>query len=479
MITLKARQWLDLLDPAFGLGQPDHPESYLWPAPDTVSANPIYANRPADGYPSFWATSAWERFQSQRKVSLVRSVQGPLGHARRKPTGLGTNMVPEEGFMDLKGPGSEISHRSNSLGASSKWAKWAPGLVQVMMAMIKRHLRGARGQATPHKLASVSADCIRHLQRGHIPFRRECQICLQGAAQVRARRKVLHPDSWTLSMDLSGPFALSKDEFCEVKYMLVGVLTVPILEKKPQPSVKHPSGEANPDSGAADAVKAEAEVIAPEAVEAPVLEPVHGPRVQEVEHHANVDPDQAVSDAALGAADDDEFLRGDESDEEGEDPIPVTEDHKAAASSCLDVLQADRESYKKEATDCLLHKVQVMEIRFITNLPNKTQSTVVAGVQRVIARCSYHNLTVRCFHSDRGREFNNAKLRDYLAARGIHKTVVFPDEPQSNGRAESTRLGVLRPPLVLCCRSMMQDRGGGRWLPSMLPTACGLRPLRP
>ena len=86
-------------------------------------------------------------------------------------------------------------------------------------------------------------------------------------------------------------------------------------------------------------------------------------------------------DAALGAVDDDEFLRGEETHEEVEDPIPVTEDHKAAATSWLDVLQADRELYKQEATDCLLHKVQVMEIPFIENLPNKTQSTVVAGIQ--------------------------------------------------------------------------------------------------
>ena len=71
------------------------------------------------------------------------------------------------------------------------------------------------------------------------------------------------------------------------------------------------------------------------------------------------------------------------------------------------------------------------------NLPDKTQSVVVAGIQRVIARCSYHNLPVWRFHSDGGGELNNAKLRDYLAARGGHKTVAFPNEPESNGRAES------------------------------------------
>ena len=81
-----------------------------------------------------------------------------------------------------------------------------------------------------------------------------------------------------------------------------------------------------------------------------------------------MDPDQAVLGAALGAVGDDEFLRGDEMDEEVPEPIAVEEHHKAAAQSWLDVLQADRDSYQKEATDCLLHKVQVMEVPVIENL---------------------------------------------------------------------------------------------------------------
>ena len=57
----------------------------------------------------------------------------------------------------------------------------------------------------------------------------ECFILIRGRCE------------WTFS----GPFALSKDEFCEVRYLLVGVLTVPILEKQPQPGENPPSGEAD------------------------------------------------------------------------------------------------------------------------------------------------------------------------------------------------------------------------------------------
>ena len=208
----------------------------------------------------------------------------------------------------------------------------------------------------------------------------------------------------TFSMDLSGLLALSKDEFCGVRCILVGILTIPIMEKKLLPGDKGPGGVPAPDRVVAEA---DAEVVDPVTPEVPVVEP-EGPLVQEAEHHANLDPDQAILDAALDAVDDDEFLRRDAIDEEAPDPIPLGEDHKAAAQSWLDVLQADRESYQKEVTDYLLQRIQVMEISFIENLPNKIQSTIVAGIQWVIARCSYHDFIGRRFHSDRGREFNDA-----------------------------------------------------------------------
>ena len=205
-------------------------------------------------------------------------------------------------------------------------------------------------------------------------------------------------------MDLSDLFILSKDEFFEVRCILVGMLMVPIIEKKSLPDDKGQEEIPAPDSAVAEA---DAEIMDPASPEVPVVEPAR-PLVQEAEYHANLDLDQAILDIVLDAVDDDEFLRGDEIDEEKSDPIPLSEDHEAATQSWLDVLQAERESYQKEIRDYLLRRIQVMQIPFIETLPNKIQSTVVAGIQRVIARCSYHNFIERRFHSDRGREFNNA-----------------------------------------------------------------------
>ena len=140
-----------------------------------VGTNPIYVNRPVDGCPSFWVTSEWQEFQSRYGMTIARFDQGPLGHTRRKPTGLGTNMLLDAVLKDLKGPGNDMVHPSNSLGLSGKWAKWAPGLVKAMTATIRYHIQEAHGKIRPQQVASISADFVRHAQRGHIPpFRGDC-----------------------------------------------------------------------------------------------------------------------------------------------------------------------------------------------------------------------------------------------------------------------------------------------------------------
>ena len=146
-------------------------QSHIPGPPQNVSTNPIFVNRPVDGYPSFWAASEWQELQAQCGMNLVRFDQGRLGYARRKPTGLGTNMCPDESLEGLESPGCEVSHHNHSLGVSSQWAKWAPSLIEALSAMTRRRFKCVHGAV--RLLASVSADFIRHVQRGNMPFRRD------------------------------------------------------------------------------------------------------------------------------------------------------------------------------------------------------------------------------------------------------------------------------------------------------------------
>ena len=108
------------------LEQPDDPEAYLGEAkrgaggagadekPDELVGHPRY--------PTYWS-ELWGLFE-------VRFDQGPMGHARRKPTRLGTNMLKLVELEGLRGPGhGGEDHRGDSIQAriarSKSWASWA------------------------------------------------------------------------------------------------------------------------------------------------------------------------------------------------------------------------------------------------------------------------------------------------------------------------------------------------------------------
>ena len=64
-----------------------------------------------------------------------------------------------------------------------------------------------------------------HVQRGHTPFRRDCQICQEAAARGRMHKKTSHPRAGILSLDVSGPYVRGNDLESEAKFMLVGAFT--------------------------------------------------------------------------------------------------------------------------------------------------------------------------------------------------------------------------------------------------------------
>ena len=53
----------------------------------------------------------------------------------------------------------------------------------------------------PDELAEWKA----HIQRGHVPYRRDCRRCVEGAGLGIQHRKIRHKTSFSLSVDLFGP----------------------------------------------------------------------------------------------------------------------------------------------------------------------------------------------------------------------------------------------------------------------------------
>ena len=84
--------------------------------------------------PSFWELQDVERAQERNQFFKVSFDQGALGHARRKPTTLLSNLEPLRCLQGLEGEASEVleSELGQRLKQTKLWAAWAPGLVSAV-----------------------------------------------------------------------------------------------------------------------------------------------------------------------------------------------------------------------------------------------------------------------------------------------------------------------------------------------------------
>lgn len=91
---------------------------------------------------------------------------------------------------------------------SKKWAEWAPGLKKALAVALSRRLK-MFNELVPggeiRKLKPLTAAQWRsHFLHDHQPARRDCSHCVQAQARSRPHRRVQHPESFTLSVDLTG-----------------------------------------------------------------------------------------------------------------------------------------------------------------------------------------------------------------------------------------------------------------------------------
>ncbi|CAE7269327.1 unnamed protein product [Symbiodinium sp. CCMP2592] len=92
------------------------------------------------------------------------------------------------------------------------------------------------GELSHPKLSASEVEKWRvHLSNGHVPYRRDCRQCIEGAGLSHIHRRVKYPRSFSLSVDLFGPVPLpeaGRDEGCItgksfLRYGLVGAFRVP------------------------------------------------------------------------------------------------------------------------------------------------------------------------------------------------------------------------------------------------------------
>eukprot|EP00434_Breviolum_minutum_P036940 symbB.v1.2.032742.t1/scaffold3969.1/size47216/2 len=416
-------------------GNPDL-EATIEQPQDPEEWQPAHKPRPECGYPTFlrWP----ETFQAKEQAELrqVRMDQGRMGHPRRKPTTL-LSSSPEIHELDglrLQGVSSswspDLQHR---LEEAKVAAEWAPGLCDVLMLAINRKAsqhrwrtkpgaqrRGAlppmaRGPARAAMLGAgglrseekaTTAMWAAHYHAGHVPFRRDCAVCLEAAGRDRPRKAVASPSAYTWSLDLMGPFVESHDqEIPFARYGLVSVVTIPTFEDLPVVKGLQELGAKKPSER---------------------NRPL--PRWEE-----------AAEDTAANPG---EWEQGDRDDDLRAEELTQAEITKVQR------LAQEWKSFIKEAKDV----GEMRTLTFVQPVKSRSAKDVLQGISRVFARIQALQIPILRTHMDREKAFVSKEVTGWMAQKGLYCTYTAGDEPCGNARAER-EIGVLRGR----CRALMRS----------------------
>ena len=267
-----------------------------------------------------------------------------------------------------------------------------------------------------------------HLENGHVPFRRDCQHCILGSAVNMQHRRVKHPTSYTLSVDLFGPLQpheRGQDEESvsanpHIKYGLVGAFRLP---KSVGVTPQDPS-----KCDVATEIEGEDHLSDYEPSEPEQLQPIHD---------------------TLGEVPQDLFeeLFGDVefSDHEPIAAEAVRAEGEIRPSHGLpwedEVLPTD-DSGLLEYVEGLKQPVEQIVLRYYLGLKSKSGGDVTAGVQRLVLHIN-REYPVRTLHCDPGTEFTSDRLKSWMADQGIRIQHTLPTDKKGNGLAERT-VGLLK-----------------------------------
>ena len=90
-----------------------------------------------------------------------------------------------------------------------------------------------------------------HVKSNHVPYHRRCKTCVTSSGTGKIHRRVRHPSSHCLSLDIAGPFRFkaSDPNHKDYRCLLVGAFTMPRLSEPHEPQAGEPSEPHEPQAG--------------------------------------------------------------------------------------------------------------------------------------------------------------------------------------------------------------------------------------
>ena len=418
----------------------------------------------------------WKEFQHWARVNQIRFSQGSLGHEWLRPSVIGTNLslthlqgLPHIGFPNPSSRAEPTNHSDSwCTGFKKEVIEALEGRVKTpSLEELDRVISEGRSKIAeasecsassssngiePHAEDPVTAvddykddkqeeaevNALKpdereawraHIMRGHLPYRRDCQFCVEGAGLGVQHRRIKNPQAFTLSVDLFGPMPSpekGRDEQSvsgnpHLRFGLVGVYRMPksMISQRLTDSTKEGMLDVDDPFKELPGAPSEYEPTEPgEPVEPDTLPDLEQPK-EWFENHQ-----QSVGTQALATQLD----------------TPSEVEHPGAEA--LDDSEKREEEYEwiddeplEEEIQKLTSKVEMVTLRFFVGLKSKTGADVTAGIQQMIIRIT-QQFPLRILHCDPGTEFTSDALARWLPGQGVKLQTTIPTDKQGNGLAE-------------------------------------------
>ena len=192
--------------------------------------------------PLFWCWEEILALEEEEGMTMVSFDQKPMGHIRKKPTTIMTNLPNMTELHELRSPPGQDEPLAENLAErmeqSRSWALWASGFRAAVWASLKLYLEQLMYEGPKIAKALTGREkelWAQRFRQGHRPFRRDCRLCVEhmGAQRPHRRRKEgeTMTSSWSMSVDIVGPLPRATDLTTSyyMKYALIAVALVPDL----------------------------------------------------------------------------------------------------------------------------------------------------------------------------------------------------------------------------------------------------------
>ncbi|CAE7432980.1 GIP [Symbiodinium microadriaticum] len=334
---------------------------------------------------SFFDQPMWKIFAEEEMMGEVRC------HMNGRPTVLGGNLDlwhlegASVGALDVKDPAGSVWPMelvAHVAGALRSW-KGLRSREGVLSSLVRR-VDYEDGEVAPSLAKFNAAEWRLHLQRDHLPYRRDCRICIERASG-KPHRKVAHPSAYSLAVDLAGPFR--KVGVGGYKYLMVGCYRFPKLAGIPVTKDSEPP---------------EAAVVPPDDEEDWLWDDPERGR------------DEEPAAGGVGEVMSDDVVREEEK-----------------------VIEEDTSLDKEvEALKELASPLEFTSVYLARPMKSRKKKDALRAVQELYVQLRSHGLPLCRLHMDRARELQTDALEAWAAARDIEVTRTQGSDPAGNGTAE-------------------------------------------